>query len=153
MAVPYHVSNGEREPIASLRYSDRWKLKIPNCTNVPVDAAKKKWNKHSFEVVTRLRLWSSVSNRGTHLADSFLMSKYSCKMWCTRSVEMPTASATSHTFILLSSNIIPWILSTISGVMTSFGRPERLASLVLVRPQRNSVNHFLSIEIDGAEFP
>ena len=31
---------GEREPIASLPYSDRWKLKIPNSTGVPVEAAK-----------------------------------------------------------------------------------------------------------------
>lgn len=36
------------------------------------------------------------------------------------------------------------------GVTTSFGRYERSASLVQVLPQQNSVNHFLSIEIDAA---
>ena len=43
--------------------------------------------------------------------------------------------------------------SIVSGIATSTGRPERSASIVLVRPQRNSVNHFLTIDIDGAESP
>lgn len=73
------------------------------------------------------------------------MSKNACKLWCTRSVRMPTASTTSHTFILGSSNVIQYILWIIAGQMTSFGRSERSASLVSVRPQRNSVKHFLTI--------
>lgn len=36
----------------------------------------------AFEIVIRLHLWSSMSNRRSHLADSFFMFKYSCKIWC-----------------------------------------------------------------------
>ena len=44
-------------------------------------------------------------------------------------------------------------LSIVSGIATSTGPTERSASIVLVRPQRNSVNHFFIIDIDGAESP
>ena len=45
------------------------------------------------------------------------------------------------------------LVSIVLGIATSTGRPEHSASIVLVRPQRNSVNHFFTIDIDGAEFP
>uniref|UniRef100_A0A0K2UGZ7 Histonelysine Nmethyltransferase SETMARlike [Bombyx mori] n=1 Tax=Lepeophtheirus salmonis TaxID=72036 RepID=A0A0K2UGZ7_LEPSM len=44
--------------------------------------------------------------------------------------EMPTALSISRTFTLLSSISISWILSMISGVVTSTGRLQRSASLV-----------------------
>ena len=42
-----------------------------------------RWNisKHCFEIITRSRLWSTVSKRGTHLADSFFIPNCSCKNW------------------------------------------------------------------------
>ena len=41
---------GKREPIASLRYSDRSKLKISNWTNnMPVEVAKKKCAFHGLK--------------------------------------------------------------------------------------------------------
>ena len=44
-----------------------------------------KYAKFCSKVVTRMRLWSIVSNRGTHLARSFLMHKCVCKILITRS--------------------------------------------------------------------
>ena len=109
--------------------------------------------KHSIEVVTRLRLWSIVSKRGTHLADSFFIPKWSFKIETTDPCDMPMAYTISRTFNLRSANTILRIFSIVSGIATSTGRPERSASIVLVRPQRNSVNHFFTIDIDGAESP
>ena len=86
-------------------------------------------------------LWSAVSKRGAHLADSFLMPKNSCKMYHTRPTEMFTVSLISRTFNRRSLSRISLILSIISWEVTSFGRLGRSASLVLIRPQRNSVNH------------
>ena len=45
--------------------------------------------KFCFEVVTRMRFWSIVGNRGAHFAQSFLMHKCVCKILNTRSVEIP----------------------------------------------------------------
>lgn len=42
-------------------------------------------------------------------------------------------------------------LSIISCAATLIGRPEYSVSLVLVRPQRISINYFFVIEIDGSE--
>lgn len=39
------------------------------------------------------------------------------------------------------------------SVVTSFGRPERSTSIVLMQPLRNSVNLFFTVHIDGAETP
>ena len=41
--------------------------------------------------------------------------------------------------------------SIVSLVEASTGRPERSEYFVLVLPQRNSVNHFFTMEIDGAQ--
>lgn len=76
-------------------------------------------------------------------AESFFMSKYSCKMSCTHSVKRLIASVTTRPFILLSFNVILLILSTISGVTTSFGQPERSAS---VKPLLNKNFHSMETE-------
>lgn len=56
----------------------------------------------------------------THLAETFLIPKYLCKMLSTRSLEMPVASAILRIVTRRSLIIISWILSTISSVVTPF---------------------------------
>ena len=59
---------------------------------------KLRWNmpKHCSDATTRARLWSAVSKRGTHLADSFLMPKHSCKMCHTHPTEMFSLTNLTH---------------------------------------------------------
>ena len=83
----------------------------------------------------------------THLADSFLMPKHSCKIYHTRPTEMFTVSLISRTFNRRSLSTISWILSIISWEVTSFGRPGHPASLVLIRPQRNSWTTYELIDL------
>ena len=98
------------------------------------------------------RFWSIVSNRGTHLAQSFLKQKYVCKILTTCSVEMDTILAISRTFTFGSFKTISWILLIISGVVILFGRPWLGIVFVLVRSQQNSaVNYFWTIPYYGAE--
>ena len=68
-----------------------------------------RWNisKHYFEIVTRSRLWSTVSKRGTHL-DSFFIPNYSYKIKITMLCDMPVASTSSRTFIS-QNNIVDFI--------------------------------------------
>jgi hypothetical protein len=82
-------------------------------------------SKHCFQVVIGFRSLSTVSKRGTYLADSFVIPKYSCTIFCTGSDEMPTISTISLIFIRRSANTISWILWIISSVVTSIKRPER----------------------------
>jgi len=58
---------------------------------------------------------------GTHLAESFRMSKSSWMMDPTRSREMPSCSAIELAEIRRSSKISSWIWSIISGVVTVLG--------------------------------
>lgn len=55
---------------------------------------------------------------GSHITDSFLICKCSCKMLHTFSFERLTVPPISHTFILWSFSIISWILSITSRVFT-----------------------------------
>ena len=89
------------------------------------------------EMVTRMRFWSSVSNRSTHLAQSFLMHKRVYEILTIRSLEMDTLSAILRTFIFGSFETISWILLIISGVVISFGRPGLGIVSVLVQPLLN----------------
>jgi len=84
--------------------------------------------KHCSEVVSRLRLLSGVSKRGTHRADSFLMPKISCRIWLTRSFDMPTVSAVSRIFNRRSANTRSWTFVTLSTVVAVFGAPGRGSS-------------------------
>ena len=62
---------------------------------------------------------STVCKRCTHLAHSFLISKFSFNMWRRTLFKMPS----KYAFNWRSFNTILWIFFTISGVVTSFGRP------------------------------
>ena len=88
--------------------------------------------------LSRSHLWSTVSKRGTHLADSFFIPNCSCKIEITVPCDMPVASISSRTFTRRSVKTISWILSMISGVAASIGHSERDASHVDVRPRLNS---------------
>ena len=85
---------------------------------------------------------ATVSNRGTHLAESFLLSKSWWKILCTHSFDMPTARVIPRSFALLSSINISWTLSMISGrVVALTGCPERSAIFSLMWPLRKIWNH------------
>ena len=87
---------------------------------------------------------STVSKRGTHLADSFFIPNCSCKIEITVPCDMPVVSTSSRTFICRSVKTISWTLSMISGTAASIGHPEQDASHVDVRSRLNSSNFIQS---------
>ena len=87
---------------------------------------------------------------GTHLAESFRMSKSSWMMDPTRSHEMPRCSAIDLAKIRQSSKFSLWIWSIISRVVTDLGRPGWGASQVEKSPRLNCVTQFLTVAHDGA---
>ena len=97
------------------------------------------------------RCCSIVGKRGTHLAHSFLKSKFSVNMRCTALFEMPTMSASLRTFSWRSSNTILWIFFTISVVVTSFGRPLWCPSWQLVRLRLNSAIQYFIVVNEGVD--
>ena len=106
---------------------------VKNSVGFRVNIAKFLW-----EVVTRIRFWFTINKRDSHRAQNFFIPKMSCVILNTLPYDIFVVSASSLNFTLGLSNIISWIFSTFSGVLTSFGRPDRSASSVLVRPQRKS---------------
>jgi uncharacterized membrane protein len=74
-------------------------------------------------------------------------------MRCVAFFEMPIMSATSRNFNRRLSNTIFWIYFTISGVVTSFGRPLRCSSWQLVRPRLNSATQYFIVVNEGADSP
>ncbi|GFW42670.1 hypothetical protein TNCV_257311 [Trichonephila clavipes] len=63
-----------------------------------------------FQTIVLIVLLSRiVSKRKTHLAHSFLMSKFSDNMRCTTLFEMPTISASSSIFSQRPSSTALWI--------------------------------------------
>jgi len=109
-----------------------------------------KRSKHCSKIFTRVRFWSAVSKRGTHLAQSFFISNSSCKIYPTRSFEMPIISEISRIFIRRLSSTISCTCLMISGVVR-FGRPSRGSSSRLIWPSLNSAAHFLIVENEGEE--
>jgi len=93
--------------------------------------------------------WSAFRHFGTHLAESFRMSKPSWMMDPTRSRELPSCSAINLAEIRRSSNISSWIWSIISGMVTVLGRPGRGATQVEKSPRLNWVTQFLTVAYDG----
>jgi len=74
--------------------------------------------KHCFEIVTRLRLRSTMSKRGTHLADSFFIFNCLCKIEFTVPCDMLVVSTSLRTFIRQSIKTISWPLSMIFGIFS-----------------------------------
>ena len=109
--------------------------------------------KHPIETPSRRCFCSIVNKRGTHLAYSFFMPKFSVNMRCTPLFEMPNMSAISRTFSGRSSNTLLWIFFTIPGVVTSFGRPLRCSFWQLLRPCLNSATQYFIVVNEGADPP
>ena len=103
--------------------------------------------------ISRRSFCSIVCKCGTHLAHSFLMSKFSVNMRYTALFEMPTMSASSCTFSPRLSNTILLIFSTISVVVTSFGRALWFSSWQLVRPRLNFATQYFIVVNEGADAP
>ena len=92
-------------------------------------------------------LWSAVSKRGIHLADSFLMPKHSRKMYHTRPTEMFTVSLISRSFNRRSLSTMSWILTIISWEITSFGRPQNHLLVLMNHAMRWSWLLIISCEL------
>ena len=106
-----------------------------------------------FWIILFINFCSSVSKHGTHLAHSFLMSKFSVDIRRTALFEMPTMSATSHSFSPRSSNTILWIFFTIPVVATSFGWPLRCSFWQLVRTRPSSATQYFIAVNKGTDSP
>ena len=92
--------------------------------------------KPAIESVTRLlklRLFSSVSEHSTYLADNFFKANFSCKIVITVPWDTPMASTIYRVFARRSLKIKSWTISMISGVAVSTGRPKRGSSRVDAR--------------------
>ena len=61
------------------------------------------------------------------------------------------SSAISRNFNLQSAKTIFWRFLVFSGTTAEFGRPERSASFVSVRPRLKLAYHLLTVVSDGAE--
>jgi len=99
------------------------------------------------------RFCSEFRHFGTHLAESFRMSKSSWMLDPTRSREMCSCSAIDLGEILRSSKINKRIWSIISGVVTVLGRPGRGATQVEKSPRLYWATQFLAVAYDGAWSP
>lgn len=74
-------------------------------------------------------------------------------VWVAVDKHLPVAFTISQIFTFRSANTMLWIFPTVSGAATSIGPPDRLTSVELLQPQRNSVNRCFNIELDAAECP
>ena len=101
----------------------------------------------------RWRFLSAFRHFGTHLTESFRMSKSSWMTDPTRSREMPSCSAINLAEVRRSSKISSWIWSIISGVVTVLSRPERDASHVEKSPRLTWATQSLTVAYDGACSP
>ena len=101
----------------------------------------------------RWRFCSTFKLFGTHLAESFRMSKSSWMMNPTLSCEMLSCSAIDLAEIRCYSKISSWIWSIISGVVTVLCRPGRGASQVEKWPRLNWTTQFLRVTYVGACCP
>ena len=88
---------GLRCMVMNLRFIHRHKTskKVRSIQSVRCNNAKS-----AVESSTRCCFWTTVNKRDTHRADSFFISKTSCKMYPARFFEMSTASANSRNFTL-----------------------------------------------------
>jgi len=95
-------------------------------------------SKHCFEIVIRSRLWSTVSKRSTHLADSFFILNCSCKIEITVPCDMPVKCLNKlvHFHSSISQNNIVDFINDFWAA--SIGYLERGASHVDVQPRLNS---------------
>ena len=100
------------------------------------------WHRWSF--------WSAFRHFGTHLGESFRVSKSSWLMDPTHSREIPGCSVIDLTEIRRSSKNSLWIWSIISGVVTVLGRPGRGVSQVEKSPHLNWATQFLTLAYSGA---
>lgn len=74
--------------------------------------------KNSIETTSRHCFCLTVNKRGTLFAHSFLTYKFSENMQCIAFFEMPSMSASSHTFSRRSCSTAWWNFITLSGVIT-----------------------------------
>ena len=91
------------------------------------------------------RFCSAFRYFGTHIAESFRMTKSSRIMNPTRLREMPSCSAIDLAEILRSSKISSWIWSIIAWVVTVLGLPGRGAPQMEKSPCLNWATQFLTV--------
>ena len=99
-----------------------------------------RWNifKHCFEIVTWSRLWSTVSKCGTHLADSFFIPNWSCK------IEITAMWSLCLNKLALSLRSV----KTISTLLMISGMPQlkfRTRCITCVRSRLNSFTQLYTV--------
>ena len=95
-------------------------------------------SKQRSESSTCCCFWSGVSKRGVHLENNLRIPKDSCKIVNTLPFYNFKMSAISRILNLRSPKTILWTFVMFRGTTADFGRPERSASSVFVRPRLNS---------------
>ena len=104
--------------------------------------------KHS-ESSTHSCFWSTVSKRSIHFEHSFLIDKFSCKMVNTLPSDIFNYTVISRNFNLRSAKTSLWSFLVFSRTTGKFGRLERSASLVSVRPRlKSAYQHFYGTEFE-----
>ena len=97
--------------------------------------------------ISLIRFWSIVSKRGSHRAFTFFIPKMSffhtkmCLILNRLPYYIVVASDSSKKLILGLFKITSWIFSTFSGLLTSFGRPDRLALSVTTKVRKPLLNY------------
>ena len=102
--------------------------------------------KHCCECHLHICFWSVFRKCSTRLAQSFCISNSLFKMFCALS------STTSHTFTHLLSNTILCTFSVVSCMVAVFGWPSHGLSSGNMQPRLNSAVHFLTVQIEEADF-
>jgi len=110
-------------------------------------------SKRLEQMCWRLRLCSSVRCLGTHLAATFWNPKMSCTKELAVPWLMPSCNAIYSIVTLLSARIMALASSSLSSVVYVDGRPERSASITLVRPFSNISIHPYTLLRGNAFFP
>ena len=113
-------------------------------------ASRRKNSKICSDDWHRWRFWSAFRHFGTHVVESFRMSKSSWMMGPTRPREMPSCSAIDLSHIRRYCKISSWIYSIISGVVTVLCRPGRGVTQVEKSPCLNWATQLLTVAYDGA---
>ena len=115
--------------------------------------SRRKNSKSCLDDWQRWRFGSAFRHFGTHIAESFRMSKSSRMMDRTRSCEMPSYSAIDLAEIRWSSKINSWIWSIISGVSPFWVVQDEARHRWKNHHVLNWVTQFLTVAYDGTCSP
>ena len=119
------------------------------------NASESPWYRRRFlrDTSALLAFWESFKSFGTHLAETFVISKWVWIMAWTRSSDMPTSLAIWAIVDRLSLRMIDSTLYIVSGVIALTGVPGECSVSTLLRPRLNSAVQYLTVVIEIASSP